>query len=60
MKRAMVRKRTPSGRVVACTACSWWVPMIGVHVSGAKKVFDAHVCADHPSLENTEKTSGPE
>jgi hypothetical protein len=33
--------------------------MIGVHISAARKVFDAHVCVDHPPLKNIEKTSGP-
>ena len=56
MKRAMEWKKTPGGRVVTCTACSWWIPVIGDDIEAPSKEFDAHVCADHPPLKD-EKTN---
>jgi hypothetical protein len=60
MKRAMVRRRTRRGRLVACTACSWWIPMIGTRLSISRKQFDKHICSDHQSPKTIEKTSGLE
>jgi len=52
MKRAKTWAMTPNGRVVACTACSWWVPVMGEDTGSAEKAFDTHTCADHPPLKN--------
>lgn len=56
MKREMQWKMTPSGRAVSCTSCSWWTPVIE-YLDAAKSEFDAHVCADHVPLKNTQKRS---
>jgi hypothetical protein len=50
-------KKTLSGRVVYCTVCSWWVPVMSEDLEAITKEFDAHVCADHPPLKDIEKPS---
>lgn len=57
MKRVMLWKRTPGGKVLTCTHCSWWAPLMEPDVNAVIKNFDAHVCADHPPLKETEKPS---
>jgi hypothetical protein len=57
MKRMMLRKRTPSGTILTCTACSWWAPLMESDISAAIKTFDDHVCDDHPPLKQIEKPS---
>lgn len=49
MKRVMLRMTTPNGRVVKCTACSWWAPETE-ELGSADKAFEDHVCEDHPPL----------
>jgi len=58
MKRLMLRKTTPNGRVISCTACSWWAPVTEDDVAASKE-FDAHVCIDHPPLKGIEKPATP-
>jgi hypothetical protein len=57
MKRAKACIMTPNRKVVTCIACSWWAPIMRKDISSVDKEFDAHVCADHPPLKNTEKSS---
>jgi len=59
MKRVMVWKKTVSGKVVSCTVCSWWAPVMSEDIEAVSKEFEAHVCADHPPLKNIEKPSTP-
>jgi hypothetical protein len=51
----MVWKTSPSRSVVTCRACSWWAPVIEEDANWVVKEFDAHVCADHPPLGDTEE-----
>ena len=60
MKRAMEWKKAPGGKVVSCTGCSWWAPVISEDIDAISKEFGAHVCADHPPLKDIEKPSSPE
>jgi hypothetical protein len=57
MKRVMEWKKTIGGRVVYCTACSWWAPVLSEDLEAITKEFDAHICADHPPLKDIEKSS---
>jgi len=60
MKRVMVWKKSVSGKVVTCTVCAWWAPVISEDLDAISKEFEAHVCADHLPLMDTEKPSTPE
>jgi hypothetical protein len=55
MEREMVLNKTLSGKVVSCTVCSWWAPVMSDDIDAISKEFDAHVCADHPPLKDIEK-----
>ena len=55
VRRSMGTKMTPGGKVVVCTVCSWWSPMMGHNVSAAAKEFDAHICTDHPPVHGIQK-----
>lgn len=58
MKRGMEWKKTPSGRVVSCTVCSWWIPVMSEDIEAPGKEFEAHVCAEHPPLKEMQKPEG--
>jgi hypothetical protein len=60
MKRVMIWTKTLSGKVVSCTVCSWWAPVVSEDVDAISKGFDAHICADHPPVKEVEKSSSPE
>jgi len=55
MKRVMEWKKTVGGKVVSCTVCSWWAPVMSDDLDAITKEFNAHVCADHPPLKSSEK-----
>jgi len=57
MKRLLEWKTTPSGKVVTCTLCSWWIPLIGDNMSAAAEEFDGHVCSEHPPVREMGKPS---
>jgi hypothetical protein len=59
MKREMVLNKTVSGKVVSCSVCSWWVPVMSEDIEAISKEFEAHVCADHPPSKDIEKPSTP-
>jgi hypothetical protein len=58
MKRVTDRKKTLSGRVVYCTVCSWWAPVMSERLEAITGEVDAQVCVDHP-VKGVEKPSTP-
>jgi hypothetical protein len=56
-RRSMGTRMTPGGKVVICTVCSWWSPMMGQNISAAAKEFDAHICTQHPPVNGIQKPS---
>jgi hypothetical protein len=49
--------RTPNGKVVTCSDCSWWAPMMVDDKRVATKEFEAHDCAQHPPVKNIGSSS---
>jgi hypothetical protein len=56
MKRVMMWSKTGSGKVVACTDCSWWAAVTEEDTARIIKEFEAHICELNPPLK-TEKPS---
>jgi hypothetical protein len=55
----MGTKMTPGGKVVICTVCSWWSPMMGQNTGAAAKEFGSHICAEHPPVKGSQNPSNP-
>jgi hypothetical protein len=59
LRRSMGTKMTPGGKVVICTVCSWWSPMMGRNTGAAAKEFGSHICTEHPPVKGSQNPSNP-